>query len=181
MIRPFAAGLFVLSLVTLAACGQEPASDATPPEVVSASGTILEVVKGDEGLSKLAQAIAAAQITGTLSAAGPYTLFAPTDEAFAKLGDGALDAMSTPTLTRMLTNHLVDGEIDAAALIEAIEEAGEGGYTITTLGGGTLVATRQEGAVVLTDAKGGQAMVLATDVEGSNGLVHLIDGVLMPQ
>lgn len=170
-----------MSLVALAACGQEPAPDTSPPEVVSASATILEVVKGDEGLSTFAGAVASAQITGTLSAAGPYTLFAPTDEAFGKLGDGALDAMSTDALTRVLTYHLVDGEIDAAALIEAIEAAGAGGHTIPTLGGGTLTATRQEGAVVLTDAKGGQAMVLATDVEGSNGLVYLIDAVLMPE
>ena len=146
----------------------------------SGAGTILDVVKGDDGLGILASAVGRAEISGTLSAEGPYTLFAPTDEAFAELGEGALDRLGVEGLTRVLTYHLVEGELDAADLIAAAEEAGGGGHSIKTIGGDTLTATMRDGALILTDSKGVQAMVLATDVEGSNGLVHVIDAVLMP-
>lgn len=85
------------------------------------------------------------------------------------------------TLKAILQYHVVAGAVDAATLTAAIEEAGDEGYAITTVGGGTLNAKLVDGAVVLTDAAGGTSTVIATDVAASNGTIHAIDTVLMPQ
>ena len=128
-------------------------------------------------------AVTAAGLGDALSGAGPLTVFAPTDDAFGKIDDAVLTELTTndtETLGTILQYHVVEGAVDEATLTAAIEEAGEDGYPITTLGGGELTASIVDGAVVLTDATGGTATVTATDVEASNGLVHVIDTVLMP-
>lgn len=181
--------LLAASAVLLAACsgdvdnGNDAASGAVVAAAVSASGTIVEVAQGDEGLSDLVSAITAADLVEALSAEGPYTVFAPINEGFAKLPEGTLARLAdenTEALSNILTYHVVDGSLDAERLIESIKGTGEGGHIISTLGGGTLTATLEEGALVLTDAAGGKAVIIATDVEASNGLIHLIDAVLVP-
>ena len=176
--------------LALAACAQEAETDDTMAadetamsDEATAPGTIVEVAQGDETFSTLVAAVTAAGLGETLSGEGPFTVFAPTDDAFAKIDEATITELTTndtETLGNILTYHVVEGSVDAATLIAAIEGAGEGGYTVTTVNGGTLNASLVDGAVVLTDAAGGTSTVTATDVEASNGLVHVIDTVLMP-
>lgn len=176
------------SALALSACGGEPAADEAADsmmaEETAAPGTIVEVASADEAtFSTLVAAVTAAELGETLSGEGPFTVFAPTNDAFGKLPEGTVETLTTQdteTLTGILTYHVVEGSVDAATLVGAIEEAGDAGYTVTTVGGGTLTAALVDGAVVLTDAAGGTATVTATDVAASNGLVHVIDTVLMP-
>ncbi|MEM1053081.1 MAG: fasciclin domain-containing protein [Pseudomonadota bacterium] len=177
------------SALALAACGSEvsgedaAADDSLVTEEAAAAGTIPEVAAGDETFSTLVAAVTAAELGETLSGEGPFTVFAPTNDAFGKLPEGTVETLTTEdteTLTSILTYHVVEGAVNAATLTAAIEEAGEGGYTVTTVGGGTFSASVVDGAVVLTDATGATATVTATDVEASNGLIHVIDTVLMP-
>jgi uncharacterized surface protein with fasciclin (FAS1) repeats len=172
------------SALALTACGGEAAvEDASVAEEAAAPGTIVDVAVGDETFSTLVAAVTAANLGETLSGEGPFTVFAPTNEAFGKLPEGTVETLTTEdtdTLTSILTYHVVEGSVDAATLVAAIEGAGEEGYTVTTVGGGTLTAALVDGAVVLTDAAGGTSTVTATDVAASNGLIHVIDTVLMP-
>lgn len=175
--------------LSLAACAGEAAEDTAADttavaEEATAAGTIVEVAQGDESFSTLVAAVTAADLGGVLSGEGPFTVFAPANDAFAKLPEGTVETLTTDeidTLTTILQYHVVEGNIDAATLTTAITEAGEGGYTVTTVGGGTFTAAVVDGAVVLTDAAGNTSTVTATDVEASNGVIHVIDTVLMPQ
>lgn len=175
--------------LSLAACGGETADETTPDETAvaeeaTAAGTIVEVAQGDETFSTLVAAVTAAGLGETLSGEGPFTVFAPTNEAFGKIDEATLTELTTndtETLGAILQYHVVEGAVDAGTLTAAITEAGEDGYTVTTVGGGTFSAAIVDGAVVLTDAAGNTSTVTATDVEASNGLVHVIDTVLMPQ
>lgn len=175
--------------LSLAACAGEATEDTTADETAvaeeaTAAGTIVEVAQGDESFSTLVAAITAADLGGVLSGEGPFTVFAPANDAFAKLPEGTVETLTTDeidTLTTILQYHVVEGKVDAATLTDAIAAAGEGGYTVTTVGGGTFTAAVVDGAVVLTDAAGNTSTVTATDVEASNGVIHVIDTVLMPQ
>lgn len=176
--------------IALAACapeaetGNEMMADETAmAEEATGPGTVVEVAQADEGFSTLVSAVTAAGLGETLSGEGPFTVFAPTNDAFAKIDAATLTELTTndtETLGSILTYHVVPGSVDAATLTAAIEEAGDAGYTITTVNGATLTAAIVDGAVVLTDAAGGTATVTATDVAASNGLIHVIDTVLMP-
>ncbi|MEQ5787486.1 fasciclin domain-containing protein [Erythrobacter sp. NFXS35] len=176
--------------LALTACASETPADDTAADTTAmtadatATGNIVEVAQGDETFSTLVAAVTAADLGETLSGAGPYTVFAPTNDAFGKLPDGTVEQLTTEdteTLKSILTYHVVEGSVDAATLTNAIAEAGDAGYTINTVGGGTLTATVADGGVVLTDATGNTANVTATDVAASNGVIHVIDTVLMPQ
>lgn len=177
-------------VLALAACapdaGTEDAAQADGSALsvaTTAPDNIVEIAQGDESFSTLVAAVTAAGLAETLSGEGPFTVFAPTNEAFAKIDAATLTELTTTeteTLGAILTYHVVAGAVDAATLVAAIEGAGEAGYAITTVGGGTLTASIAEGAVILTDANGASSTVIATDVEASNGLVHAIDTVLMP-
>lgn len=175
--------------LSLAACAGEAAEDTAADatavaEEATAAGTIVEVAQGDESFSTLVAAVTAADLGGVLSGEGPFTVFAPANDAFAKLPEGTVETLTTDeidTLTTILQYHVVEGSVDAATLTTAITEAGEDGYTVTTVGGGTFTAAVVDGAVVLTDAAGNTSTVTATDVEASNGVIHVIDTVLMPQ
>ena len=132
----------------------------------------------------LFRSVTAADLGATLSGDGPFTVFAPTNDAFAKIPEATLTELTTndtETLGNILTYHVVAGNVDAATLLQAIEGAGADGYSIETVNGGTLTATVVDGNVVLTDAAGGTATVTATDVAASNGVIHVIDTVLMPE
>lgn len=182
--KTLTAAFATASVLALSACGAEAETeDAMVAEEAPAAGTIVEVASGDETFSTLVAAVTAAKLGETLSGEGPFTVFAPTNDAFAKLPEGTVETLTTEdteTLTSILTYHVVEGVVDAAAVTAAIEEAGEEGFTVTTVGGGTFTASIVDGAVVLTDATGATATVTATDVAASNGLIHVIDTVLMP-
>ncbi|KZY91777.1 MULTISPECIES: fasciclin domain-containing protein [unclassified Erythrobacter] len=179
--------------LAIVACAEEPAENvayedaATADQMANAeaeTGTVVEVAQGDETFSTLVSAVTAADLGATLSGDGPFTVFAPTNDAFAKIPEATLTELTTndtETLGNILTYHVVAGNVDAATLLQAIEGAGADGYSIETVNGGTLAATVVDGNVVLTDAAGGTATVTATDVAASNGVIHVIDTVLMPQ
>lgn len=150
----------------------------------SAQKTVVDVAVGSKAHTTLVAAVKAAGLVETLQGAGPFTVFAPTNEAFAKLPKGTVESLLKPeskaTLTKILTYHVVAGNLDAAAVLAAIK-AGKGKVTLKTVSGGSLTASLKNGKVILTDEKGGTATVTATDLKAGNGVVHVIDGVIMPK
>ena len=178
--------------MALAACSQE-ADDTTPAATETAmadagtttdAGTIVEVAQGNNDFSTLVSAVTAAGLGETLSGTGPYTVFAPTNAAFEKIPQATRDELMSEAgkedLTGILTYHVVEGNTDAATLTKAIKDAGADGYTLITVNGATLTAMMDGDNVVLRDAAGNTATVTATDVAASNGVIHVIDTVLMP-
>ena len=131
----------------------------------------------------LVAAVKAAGLVDTLKSPGPFTVFAPTNAAFAALPAGTVDTLLKPenkgTLTTVLTYHVVPGKMDAAALMAAIR-AGGGKAMLKTASGGTLTATMSGSNVMVTDAKGGTAMVTIANVYQSNGVIHVVNKVLLP-
>ena len=131
----------------------------------------------------LVAAVKAAGLVDTLKGKGPFTVFAPTNAAFAALPAGTVDNLLKPenkaTLTKILTYHVVAGDMDAAALMKAIA-AGGGKATLKTVSGGTLTAMKSGSGISVTDEKGGIAMVTIADVKQSNGVIHVVDKVLLP-
>lgn len=179
------ASVVALSLV---ACNGEAGEEAATEEMAAADeatpGTIVEVAQGDETFSTLVSAVTAAKLGETLSGEGPFTVFAPTNDAFAKIDAATLEALTTTETEKLgaiLKYHVVAGEVNAQGLTAAIKQAGDEPYTITTVNGATLTAAIVDGGVVLTDAAGNTSKVTATDVAASNGIVHVIDTVLMPE
>ena len=141
------------------------------------------MAQGNPDFSTLVSAVTAAELGETLSGDGPYTVFAPTNAAFDALPAGTVESLTTEDtdqLGNILTYHVVSGEVMAADLVAAIESAGADGYMIETVNGGTLTAMMEGGNVMLRDAQGNTATVSATDVDASNGVIHVIDTVLMP-
>ena len=131
----------------------------------------------------LVAAVKAAGLVDTLKTAGPFTVFAPTNTAFGALPAGTVDTLLKPenkaTLAQVLTYHVVPGRIDAAALGEQIR-AGGGKAMLKTVAGGMLTATLRGPDVVIVDAKGNSSMVTTADVHQSNGVIHVVDKVLLP-
>ncbi|GAA0633181.1 fasciclin domain-containing protein [Sphingomonas ursincola] len=144
---------------------------------------IVENASAAPNLKTLVAAVKAAGLVETLASPGPFTVFAPTDAAFAKLPAGTVETLVKPenkaTLTSILTYHVVAGKVTAADVVALIKKGG-GKAQIKTVQGGTLTASLQGQNVVLTDAKGGKSIVTQTDVMQSNGVVHVIDTVVMP-
>jgi uncharacterized surface protein with fasciclin (FAS1) repeats len=131
----------------------------------------------------LVAAVKAAGLVDTLKSPGPFTVFAPTNSAFSMLPAGTVDTLLKPenkgTLTQVLTYHVVPGRIDAAALSQQIQ-AGGGKAMLKTASGGTLTATMRGNNVLIMDAKGNGAVVTTADVYQSNGVIHVVDKVLLP-
>jgi uncharacterized surface protein with fasciclin (FAS1) repeats len=168
-----------LSLVA-AACSSD--DDSTGGESAAPSApaqadeeTITEIVAGNEDFSTLLAAVEAADLGETLSGEGPFTVFAPTVEAFASLPEGTLDELLLPEnkdqLASILTYHVVPAEVPASAV-----ESGE----VTTVNGQIITIDATDDGVTITDANGDDATVTATDIFASNGVIHVIDSVLLP-
>lgn len=145
---------------------------------------IVDVAAGSSAHTTLVAAVKAAGLVETLQGTGPFTVFAPVNDAFAKLPAGTVESLLKPenksTLTAVLTYHVVAGKLDAKAVGEAIK-AGGGKATLTTVQGGKLVASIDGGKVRITDAKGNSAYVTAADLGASNGVIHVVDHVLLPK
>ncbi len=145
---------------------------------------IAEIAMSNDNFSTLVTAVQAADLAETLSSEGPFTVFAPTNDAFAKLPEGTVATLTQPEnkekLSGILTYHVVSGEYMAEDVIKAINDNG-GSFTIPTVQGGSLTATLENGKVVLTDATGAKSTVVMTDVDASNGVIHAIDAVVMPK
>lgn len=188
-----AALLAAASTLLLAACSNAeeapPPAEAAPadamaPTQTTEAGTIVAVAQGAPDFSTLVSAVQAADLVSTLNGAGPFTVFAPTNAAFAKVPAATLEGLLAPAgkadLTKILTYHVVPGRMDAATLTQQIQ-AGNGTATLTTVEGGTLTArVGAGGSVTLTDEAGNVSTVTQTDIAASNGVIHAIDTVVMP-
>jgi len=144
---------------------------------------IVENAVNSKDHTTLVAAVKAAGLVDTLASAGPFTVFAPTNEAFEKLPAGTVDTLLKPEnkdqLTKVLTYHVVAGKVSAGDLVKMIKKGG-GKAELKTVEGGTLTAMMQGGKVMLTDEKGGMATVTIADVNQSNGVIHVVDAVLLP-
>ena len=186
--------LSVVAAITLslglAACGSDDSTDeATPAETSSsapatteateeaAAADIVDTAVAAGDFTTLAAALEAAGLVETLKGDGPFTVFAPTDDAFAALPEGTVDTLLEDPqgdLTDILTYHVVSGKVMAADVV------GLDGQEVETLQGATFTVNVDGDNVTLTDAAGNTVNVTQTDVEASNGVIHVIDGVLMP-
>jgi uncharacterized surface protein with fasciclin (FAS1) repeats len=148
------------------------------------SKNIIQNAVNSKDHTTLVAAVKAAGLVDTLSGAGPFTVFAPTNEAFAKLPVGTVDNLLKPenkaTLTKVLTYHVVPGRMTAVNLMKAVKD-GEGEAKLKTVAGETLtVKEAGPGRLTVTDAKGDVAMVTIRDVLQSNGVIHVVDTVMLP-
>ncbi|WP_027075970.1 fasciclin domain-containing protein [Maribacter antarcticus] len=185
--------LFAFSALLFVSCGEKKkevkeeateAVEAVEAVVEEVAPNIVAVAAGNDNFTTLVAAVQAAGLVETLSGTGPFTVFAPTNDAFAKLPAGTVESLLTPeskdALTGILTYHVVAGKFEAAAVIEAIN-ANDGKFTVETVQGGSIDLSLKDGNVMLTDAKGGMATVVIADVAASNGVIHALDTVLMPE
>ena len=147
------------------------------------SKDIVDNAMNSQDHTTLVAAVKAADLVPTLKGAGPFTVFAPTNAAFAQLPAGTVETLlkpeNKPMLAEILTYHVVPGRIDAAALQQRIAE-GNGKASLTTVAGENLTATSSGGTIMLTDARGGMSHVTTADVQQSNGVIHVVDKVVMP-
>jgi len=145
---------------------------------------IVENAVNSKDHTTLVAAVKAAGLVDTLSGAGPFTVFAPTNAAFDKLPAGTVDTLLKPEnkamLTKVLTYHVVAGNWDSKAIAKMIKKGG-GKAELTTVAGGKLWASMDGDKLVLTDEKGGMATVTIANVRQSNGIIHVIDSVLLPE
>ena len=171
---------FALSAVTAPVFAQVMVGGAP----MLATKDIIDNAVNSKDHTTLVAAVKAADLVTTLKSAGPFTVFAPTNAAFAALPAGTVDTLLKPEnkamLTGILTYHVVGGKMDAAALSKAIAD-GKGKAMIKTVAGGTLTATKSSTGITVTDEKGGSAQVTIADVYQSNGVIHVVDKVLLPK
>ncbi len=150
----------------------------------NAQKTIVDLAVGSTDHTTLVAAVKAADLVATLQSAGPFTVFAPTNAAFGKLPAGTVETLVKPEnksmLTKILTYHVVAGNFNAGAVVKAIKDGG-GKATLKTVSGGSIVASLENGKVVLTDENGRVATVVAADLNASNGVIHVVDAVVLPK
>ena len=150
---------------------------------IALANDVVDTAIGSQDHTTLVAAVKAAGLVDTLKGTGPFTVFAPTNAAFGKLPAGTVDTLLKPEnkamLSGILTYHVVAGRVMAKDVIKLIKQGG-GKAEIKTVAGGMLTATLDGKAVMLTDAKGNSAKVVAVDLVSSNGVVHVIDSVVLP-
>jgi uncharacterized surface protein with fasciclin (FAS1) repeats len=189
------AGLSALSLTACNNAPETPAADTTvvQDETTAGDSMVAETPMGDKNIVALAQtnpqastlvsAVTAAGLGETLSGPGPFTVFAPTNDAFAKVDKATLDGLMTPAskdkLASLLKYHVVAGNVASGDLAKQIAD-GKGTATLKTVNGASLKATMDGDKIVLTDAKGGKSTITGPDMVASNGTIHAIDTVVMP-
>jgi uncharacterized surface protein with fasciclin (FAS1) repeats len=179
--------LATLAVATLAISSLTATAQMKDPDVGGAamypSKTIVENAVASPIHTTLVAAVKAAGLVDTLSSAGPFTVFAPTNDAFAKLPAGTVDTLVMPenkaTLTKILTYHVVAGKISSKELAGLIKKGG-GKAVLKTVQGEDLTASMMGDKIMLTDAKGGMSTITTADVFQSNGVIHVVDTVLMP-
>ena len=169
----------ILMIATAAAIALVPASASAG----AAKGNLVAAAMQSQDHQTLVAAVKAGGLVDTLAGRGPFTVFAPTDTAFAKLPAGTVDTLLKPAnrdqLRSVLTYHLLAGKITAAQLVKAIRKGG-GRAMLKTVQGGTLTASLSGGSVIITDAAGGMATVIRADLVQSNGIIHVTDAVSLP-
>ena len=181
--------LFIVMSLLLAACGaqataqptqvpatpmptEEPMEETTEEPAAAADPSIVDIAASDENFSTLVTALEAAGLVEALQGEGPFTVFAPTNEAFAALPEGALDGLvaDTEALSSVLLYHVVNGAVKAAEVVSL------DGQEVETLSGEAVKVMLDGESVMINEAK-----VIVTDIEASNGVIHVIDAVLLPQ
>lgn len=175
--------LFAAALVVTASSAVAQKDPMVGGAAMYPTKNVVENASQAPNLSTLVAAVKAAGLVETLEGPGPFTVFAPTNEAFDKLPAGTVSNLLKPEnvdqLKKILTYHVVAGKVSAADLKKMITDGG-GKATLTTVEGDPLTASIMHGKVVLTDAKGGKAYVTTANVYQSNGVVHVINAVLLP-
>ena len=148
------------------------------------SKNIVQNAVNSKDHTTLVAAVKAAGLVDTLQSAGPFTVFAPVNAAFAKLPAGTVDTLLKPenkgTLTTVLTYHVVPGRLTATNLMKAVKDGGGQAKFKTVAGGEITVTSPSAGKLTITDAKGGVSSVTITDVLQSNGVIHVVNSVLLP-
>jgi uncharacterized surface protein with fasciclin (FAS1) repeats len=148
-----------------------------------AQETIVDVAVGNEDFSTLVTALKAADLVGALQGDGPFTVFAPTNDAFAKIDSNTLSSLlevkNQKALANILTYHVISGKITAADVVSALEK-GNGTVELKALNEQVLTVVQKDGKIWLKDVKGNYSEIVATDVMGSNGVIHVINTVVMP-
>ena len=176
--------VFVSALISLSTFAQKEKTVMVGGAAMYPSKNIVENAVNSKDHTTLVAAVKAAGLVETLQSAGPFTVFAPTNAAFGKLPAGTVETLVKPenkaTLTAILTYHVVAGKLSAADIVAKIK-AGNGTATMTTVQGGILKASLKGKNVVLTDEKGGMSTVTIADVNQSNGVIHVIDTVVLPK
>lgn len=173
-----------LGIFVMAATANAQSTVMVGGEAMYPKKDIVDNAVNSKDHTTLVAAVKAAGLVETLKSAGPFTVFAPTNEAFAKLPAGTVEMLVKPenkaTLTKILTYHVVAGKFDANELMKMIK-AGKGKATLKTVSGGTLtVMMNGDRNIILKDEKGGTANISIYDVYQSNGVIHVIDQVVMP-
>lgn len=191
MILNFSKAAVVAAAVSLSGCMTMTPMAADSSNTISYVGgaamypakNIIENAVNSPDHTTLVAAVKAAGLVDTLSGPGPFTVFAPTNAAFAKLPAGTVDTLLRPEnkamLASVLTYHVVAGRMTAADLVSAIQ-AGGGQASLVTVQGGTLTARMEGNGIVLIDAKGGRSNVTQANVMQSNGVIHVTDAVSLP-
>ena len=151
---------------------------------VKAQGSIVGVAVGNEDFSTLVTALSAADLVSALQGDGPFTVFAPNNAAFGKLDSATLNSLleeeNKAALAGILTYHVVSGKLAATDVVAALEK-GNGKVTLPTLNGQNITVLQKDGKIWIQDAKGNYSEIIATDVMGSNGVIHVINTVIMPK
>ena len=146
--------------------------------------TVVGVASSNEAFSTLVAALKAADLVSTLDGQGPFTVFAPTNDAFGKLPDGTVESLlqpeNKPTLISILTYHVVSGKFMASDVVQAIKD-NNNAFVVETVHGTPLTLSLKNGSVIITDAQGNSSKVTTTDVKASNGVIHVIDTVVLPE
>ena len=180
ILSTMAVAVLAMTTLSLHAQAKDPDVGGSP---MYPSKNVVENASTAPNLSTLVAAVKAAGLVDTLSGPGPFTVFAPTNDAFNKLPAGTVDTLLKPEnldqLKKILTYHVVAGKMDSKMIAKAIKK-GHGTATLKTVEGGTLTAKMSGTSLVLTDEKGGMSTVTTADVYQSNGVAHIIDTVLMP-
>ena len=149
-----------------------------------AQGTIVDVAVGNESFSTLVTALKAADLVAALQSEGPFTVFAPTNYAFSKIDSETLSSLlesaNKDALSNILTYHVVSGQLKAADVLKALNDGG-GKVVVKALNNQSLTVMQKDGKIWLMDSKGNYSEIIATDVMGSNGVIHVIDTVVMPE
>ena len=149
----------------------------------TAQETIVDVAVGNEDFSTLVTALKAADLVGALQGDGPFTVFAPTNDAFAKIDSKVLSSLleveNKKALSNILTYHVVSGKLTATDVVAALKK-GNGNVELKALNGQVLTVMQNDNKIWLKDSKGNYSEIVATDVMGSNGVIHVINTVVMP-
>lgn len=171
------------SLHSMAQCGNE-SGPMESKKFDNDQANIVQIASSMDDFSTLVTAVAAADLVNVLQGDGPFTVFAPTNESFEKLPAGTVESLLEPEskdqLTKILTYHVVEGKFKAEDVLNAIKK-NNGSFSIKTVSGEKLTASLKNGNVILTDTNGGESVISKTDVMASNGVIHVIDSVVIPK